>query len=86
MLHTKLQALFGFTVLQAFGMLELKKPCVYSSKLHTWRAQAVAECLGVNYIVFRIMLEQPIGGGIPVLLTSFENKQASNSLLWATRP
>lgn len=64
------------TVLQAFGMVQLKKPHVYSSRLHTWRAQALAQCLGVNYIMYRIMSEQPMGQGIPVLLTSFEDKQA----------
>lgn len=65
-----------FACPQLFGLVEVKKPEAYKSKLDRWRAQASGQFLGINYIVFRCMAEQPIGAGIPVLLTSFKDGQA----------
>lgn len=62
--------------MQLFGMVEIKRPVPFKSRLDTWRAQAQAQFLGVNYIVFHCATQQPIGSGIPVLLTSFEDGQA----------
>ena len=61
--------------MQLFGMVEIKRPAPFKSGLDTWRAQAQAQYLGVNYI-FHCTTQQPIGLGIPVLLTSFEDGQA----------
>ena len=57
-------------------MIETKRPKPYQSRLDTWRAQALAQFLGVNYIVFRCVKQQSIGSGIPVLLTSFQDGEA----------
>ena len=65
-----------FACPQLFGLVEVKKPEAYKSKLDRWRAQASGQFLGINYIVFRCMAQQPIGAGIPVLLTSFKDGQA----------
>ena len=64
------------TLMQLFGMIAIKKPVPFQSRLDTWRAQAQAQFLAVNYIVFQCLTQQPIGLGIPVLLTSFEDGQA----------
>ncbi len=64
------------TLLQLFGMIEVKRPGPFKRRLDIWRAQAQAQFLGVNYIVFQCITQQPIGWGIPVLLTSFEDGQA----------
>ena len=57
-------------------LLEVKSSGPFKSRLDIWRAQAQAQSLGVNYIVFQRITQQPIGWGIPVLLTSFEEGQA----------
>ena len=62
--------------MQLLGMVEVKRPVPFKSRLDSWRAQAQAQFLGVNYIVFHCATQQPIGLGIPVLLTSFEDGQA----------
>ena len=62
--------------MQLSGMVEIKRPVPFKSRLDTWRAQAQAQFLGVNYIVSHCATQQPIGLGIPVLLTSFEDGQA----------
>ncbi len=57
-------------------MIELQRPAAFQSRLDTWRAQAQAQFLGVNYIVSQCVTQQPIGSGVPVLLTLFEDGQA----------
>ncbi|KAL0050308.1 hypothetical protein WJX82_008680 [Trebouxia sp. C0006] len=68
---------------QLFGMVEIKRPAAFQSRLDTWRAQAHAQLLGVNYIVYQCVTQQPMGSGIPVLLTSFEDGQA---ILFTEKP
>ena len=50
------------SLLQQFGMIEVKRPGPFKSRLDIWRAQAQAQFLGVNYIVFQCTTQQPIGG------------------------
>ena len=48
-------------------LLEVKSPGPFQSRLDIWRAQAQVQSLGVSYIVFQHIKQQPIGWGIPVL-------------------
>ena len=76
-------AAYYCTLVQLFGMVEIKRPAAFQSRLDTWRAQAQAQLLGVNYIVYQCVTQQPMGSGIPVLLTSFEDGQA---ILFTEKP
>jgi len=46
-------AAYYCTLVQFFGMVEIKRPAAFQSRLDTWRAQAQAQFLGVNYIVYQ---------------------------------